>query len=48
MKEENRVLESYTSITDAGLDSIITSIKRSHPNDGEVMVAGLFLDWEFV
>ena len=34
MKEENRVLKSYTSITDAGL------IKRSHPNDGEVMVAG--------
>ena len=40
MKEENRVLGSYSSITDAALDTLIISIKRDHPNDGEVMVAG--------
>ena len=39
MKEENRVLGSYTSITDATLDTIIQSIKRHDQNDGEVMVA---------
>ena len=37
MKEDNRVLRSYSSISDATLDSII---KENHPNDGEIMIAG--------
>ena len=38
MKEENRVLGSYSSITDTALDTLILSIKRDHPNDGEVLL----------
>ena len=30
----------YSEISDAHLNSAIRSIKESHPNDGEVMVAG--------
>ena len=33
----------YTDITDIQLDSMITSIKRSHSNDAEVMVTGYLL-----
>ena len=40
MKEENRVMGSYSAISDATLDSVIVSIKRNHPNDGEVMIGG--------
>ena len=33
----------YSDLSDAHLDSLIRSIKQSHPNDGEVMVAGHLL-----
>ena len=37
------VFDRYCDISDVQLDSVITTIKVSHPNDGEVMLAGHLL-----
>ena len=37
------VFDRYCDISDVQLDSVITTIKVSHPNDAEVMLAGHLL-----
>ena len=37
------VFDRYSDISDVHLDSVIRTIKGSHPNDGEVMIAGHLL-----
>ena len=36
-------LKKYSDVTEAQLDVIIQRIKKGHPNDGEIMVAGHLL-----
>ena len=43
MSRQSAVVTKFSDIDDTQLDSSISSIKRSHPNDGEVMIKGHLL-----
>ena len=43
LEEEGISSNDYSSLTDSQLDEVIISIKRDHPNDGEVLLKGHLL-----
>ncbi len=40
LKEHDRYISKYATITDNDLDNLVRRIKQGHPCDGEVMMAG--------
>ena len=40
LKEQDRYVSKYSTISDSDLDDLIRRLKESHPYDGEVMMAG--------